>query len=67
MSEWEVRELPELNEESLQALLNNEIGCVTVPNFIDPEHREAAFAPLMKAHDWSFYGGDEGEESGQSE
>jgi hypothetical protein len=63
MSNWEVLELPELTQESLQALLDNEVGCVTVPDFIDPEHREAAFAPLMKAQDWSFYGGDGGEES----
>lgn len=63
MSTWDVLEISELNQEALEALLNNEVGAVTVPNFLDDDHREAAFAPLMKAHDWSFYGSDDGDES----
>src|SRR6188472_993579 len=57
MSRWDVLELSELTHESLQALLRNEGGAVTVPNFVDREQREAAHAALLEAPDWSFYEG----------
>jgi hypothetical protein len=54
---WEVLELSELTHDSLQALLDNEVGAVTVPNFVDDEQREATYAALMETQDWSFYEG----------
>jgi hypothetical protein len=57
MSTWEVLELPALTHDALQALLGNEVGCVTVPDFIDEEQREATYAALMESQDWSFYEG----------
>jgi hypothetical protein len=57
MSTWDVLELSELTHDSLQALLQNEIGAITVPEFVDRKEREAAYASLLAAQDWSFYEG----------
>lgn len=57
MSTWDVLELPHLTHDSLQALLRNEVGAVTVPGFVDGEQREAIHTALMDAEDWSFYEG----------
>jgi hypothetical protein len=57
MSTWDVLELSELTHESLQALLNNEVGVVTVPEFISGEQCEEICGPLLEAPDWSFYEG----------
>jgi carrier-protein-independent halogenase WelO5-like protein len=57
MDAWEVLEVPQLTHESLQALLENEVGAVVVPDLIDREPREAAYAALLEAPDWSFYEG----------
>jgi hypothetical protein len=57
MEMWEVLELPALTEESLNALLRNEVGVVTVPDFVDQSHREVAATVLEGAPDWSFYEG----------
>jgi Carrier-protein-independent halogenase WelO5 len=57
MSTWDVLEVPELTYESLQAVLQNEVGAVVVPDFVDREQREATYAALLEAPDWSFYEG----------
>lgn len=57
MNTWEVLELSELSHDSLQALLGNEVGAITVPDFVDRERREATYAALLEAPDWSFYEG----------
>jgi hypothetical protein len=57
MSAWDVLELSELTHDSLQAVLENEAGAVVVPDFVEREQREAAYAALLEAPDWSFYEG----------
>jgi hypothetical protein len=57
MGDWDVLELSALTHESLQSLLRNEVGAISVPNFVDKKHREGAYAALMRAPDWSFYEG----------
>jgi len=59
MSAWDVLELDELTQESLQALLENEVGVVVVPEFVDERRSEAILGPLLEAEDWSFYAGTE--------
>ena len=51
---WEVLELSELTHESLQALLKNEVGAITVPDFVDDEQREATYAALMDSRTGPF-------------
>ncbi len=57
MSTWDVLELPALTHESLQALLRNEVGAVTVPSFVDEQERDETYAALLDVPDWSFYEG----------
>lgn len=57
MGTWDVLELPALTHDALTRLLSNEIGAVTVPEFLDDEQREATYAALMDSKDWSFYEG----------
>jgi len=57
MSTWEVLELPELTHEALQALLNNEIGVVTVSDFYDEQQGNETYEGLLKAPEWSVYEG----------
>lgn len=54
---WDVLELSELTHEALEALLANEVGAITVPEFIGREQREAIYETLIEAPDWSFYEG----------
>lgn len=57
MSTWDVLQLPELTHEALQALLNNEVGVVTVPDFFDEQQRDETYARLLESPAWSVYEG----------
>jgi hypothetical protein len=57
MSTWEVLKLPELTHEALQALLNNEVGVVTISDFFDQQQRDETYSNLLKSPEWSVYEG----------
>jgi hypothetical protein len=57
MSTWDVLALPELTHEALQALLDNEVGVVTISDFFDEKQRDESYANMLESPEWSVYEG----------